>query len=113
MCPPDWELALGTKVAAGALGGASGGKQDTFKAESCWQLRLQSAEAVVTEAERKRCCPPPHPWSSCITTQAVPTVLGSRGGAACGGERTGASWSHVDPGEGFGQGLSISKSRFP
>lgn len=34
MCPPDWELALGTKVAVGALGGASGGKQDTFKAES-------------------------------------------------------------------------------
>lgn len=48
------------------------------------------------------------------TTQAAPIVLGSRGGAACcGGRRTGASGSYVDPGKGPRQGLNILKSRFP
>lgn len=54
MCPPDWELALGTKVAVGALGWGPWREAGHIQGRECVGSRSsRGLRAVATEAERK------------------------------------------------------------
>lgn len=93
--------------------GAQGGKQDTFKAESVlaiavpecrgqWPPRQGEGDAAHLPITGRHALPP----------KQSPRLWGLGWDSMWWRENRGFG-SHVDPGEGFRQGLSISKFWFP
>jgi len=54
MCPPDWELTLGTKVAVNALGWGPGREAGHIQGRECvGDCSSRVPRAVATEAGRR------------------------------------------------------------